>query len=77
MFGLEKSPREKFDFDLEVDLKENPKKAKELINKIEDNINKIKKKLKSGGSKEELNKLGTLLQGYTALLKVLKKAQKT
>ena len=77
MFGLEKSPREKFDFDLEVDLKESPKKAKELMDKIEGNINKIKKKLKSGGSKEELNKLGTLLQGYTALLKVLKKSQKT
>jgi len=77
MFGLEKSPREKFDFDLEVDLKENPKKAKELLSKIESNITKIKKKLKSGGSKEELNKLGTLLQGYTALLKVLKRVQKT
>ena len=77
MFGLEKSPREKFDFDLEVDLKDNPKKAKELMNTIEGNINKIKKKLKSGGSKEELNKLGTLLQGYTALLKVLKQSQKT
>ncbi len=77
MFGLEKSPREKFDFDLEVDLKENPKKAKELLEKIEDNINKIKKKLKSGGSKEELNKLGTLLQGYTALIKVIKQIQKT
>ncbi|HEU64003.1 MAG TPA: needle chaperone SctE [Chlamydiae bacterium] len=77
MFGLEKSPREKFDFDLEVDLKDNPKKAKELFSKIEGNINKIKKKLKSGGSKEELNKLGTLLQGYTALLKVLKQSQKT
>jgi len=77
MFGLEKSPREKFDFDLEVDIKENPKKTKELFNKIESNINKIKQSLKKGGSQEELNKLGTLLQGYTALLRVLKKIQKT
>jgi len=77
MFGLEKSPREKFDFDLEVDIKENPKKSKEIINKIESNINKIKQALKKGGSQEELNKLGTLLQGYTALLKVLKKIQKS
>lgn len=76
MFGLEKSPREKFDFDLEVDLKENPKKAKELLNKIESTINKIKQKLKGSGSKEELNKLGTLMQGYTSLVKVLKKIQK-
>lgn len=77
MFGLEKSPREKFDFDLEVDLKENPAKAKELINRIESNIAKIKQKIKKGGSKEELNKLGLMLQGYTALIKVLKKVQKT
>jgi len=76
MFGLEKSPREKFDFDLEVDIKENPKKAKELFDKIESNINKIKQELKKGSKEEELNKLGILLQGYTAVLKVLKKAQK-
>ncbi len=77
MFGLEKSPREKFDFDLEVDIKENPKKAKELISRIENNINKIKQALKKGGTEELLKKLGTLLQGYTALLKVLKKVQKS
>jgi len=77
MFGLEKSPREKFDFDLEVDLKENPTKAKELLKRIDGNITEIKQKIKKGGSKEELNKLGILLQGYTALIKVLKKIQKT
>ena len=77
MFGLEKSPREKFDFDLEIDIKENPQKAKELLNKVESNINKIKQNLKKGGSTEDLNKLGTLMQGYTSLLKVLKKVQKS
>lgn len=77
MFGLEKSPRDKFDFDLEVDIKEDPKKAKELFKKIENNINKIKQTLKKGGSESELNKLSTLLQGYNSLLKVLKKAQKS
>jgi len=77
MFGLEKSPREKFDFDLEIDLKDNPQKAKELFNKIEATIKKIKQKLKSGGSKDDLNKLGHLLEGYIALLKVLKKTQKS
>ena len=77
MFGLEKSPREKFDFDLEIDLKDNPQKAKELLNKIDSTTKKIKQKLKSGGSKEDLNKLGVMLEGYTALLKVLKKIQKS
>lgn len=77
MFGLEKSPREKFDFDLEIDIKENPKKTKALIDKIEKNINKIKQTLKTGGSEELLKKLGNLLQGYIALLKVLKRIQKS
>jgi hypothetical protein len=77
MFGLEKSPREKFDFDLEIDIKENPKKTKELLNKIESNINKIKQTLKKGSSGEDLKKLGNLLQGYQALLKVLKRIQKS
>lgn len=77
MFGLEKSPREKFDFDLEIDLKDNPQKTKELLNKIDSTTKKIKQKLKSGGSKEDLNKLGVMLEGYTALLKVLKKIQKS
>lgn len=77
MFGLEKSPREKFDFDLEIDIKENPKKAQELFTKIESNINKIKQTLKKGGSEDSLKHLGTLLQGYTALLKVLKRIQKS
>lgn len=76
MFGLEKSPREKFDFDLEVDIKENPKKTKDLLNKLESNINKIKQSLKNGGSKENLNKLGTLMQGYQAAIKVIKRIQK-
>ncbi len=77
MFGLEKSPREKFDFDLEIDIKENPKKTKELLARIENNIDKIKQALKKGGSQELLKKLGNLLQGYSALLKVLKRIQKS
>jgi hypothetical protein len=76
MYGLEKSPKQKFDFDLEVDIKQNPKKAKELFDKIESNMNQIKQLLKKGSNEEELNKLGILLQGYSALIKVLKKAQK-
>ncbi len=77
MFGLEKSPHEKFDFDLEIDIKESPAKAKEMFDKIEKHISSIKADLKEGGSKEELDKMGVLLQGYTALLKVLKKIQKS
>ncbi|EKE21598.1 MAG: hypothetical protein ACD_7C00173G0004 [uncultured bacterium] len=78
MFGLEKSPREKYDFDLEIDIKENPKKAKALIEKIESNINNIKQTLKKGSASEEsLKKLGVLLQGYIALVKVLKRIQKS
>ena len=77
MYGLEKSPKDKFDFDLEIDIKENPKKAHELIKKLEDTVSSIKTHLKKGGEKKELDDLGVLLQGYQALLKVLKKVQKS
>ena len=77
MYGLEKSPKDKFDFDLEIDMKENPSKAKEMLAKVESTINALKNALRKGDKKENLDKLGILLQGYVALLKVLKKIQKS
>ena len=74
MFGLEnqkkKKKAEEFVFDLEKDLKV-AKKQKELKIKIEDKIQEIKEVLRSGDNKEEFDKFGTLLHGYTSLLKVM------
>ncbi len=77
MYGLEKNPREKFHFDLELDLKDHPKKAKEIFDKIEKNIQELKDKIRKGGKQKDIDDLGLLLHGYTALQKVLKKSQKS
>jgi molecular chaperone DnaK (HSP70) len=74
MFGLEnqkkKKKAEEFVFELEKDLKISKKNA-ELKKKIEDRIQEIKEVLRSGENKEEFDKFGTLLHGYTSLLKVM------
>ena len=74
MFGLEdqkkKKKAEEFVFDLEKELKVS-KKQKELKSKVEDRIQAIKEVLRSGENKDEFDKFGTLLHGYTSLLKVM------
>lgn len=74
MFGLEnqkkKKKAEEFIFDLEKDLKTD-KTHKELKRKVEDRIQKIKEVLRGGEEKEDFDKFGALLHGYTSLLKVM------
>jgi hypothetical protein len=74
MFGLEdqkkKKKAEEFVFELEKDLKVS-KKQKELKSKVEDRIQAIKEVLRSGENKDEFDKFGALLHGYTSLLKVM------
>jgi hypothetical protein len=74
MFGLENQKKkikiDEFVFDLENDLKDS-KKQKEFKNKIENRIQKIKENLRSGDNKEDFDKFGALLHGYTSLLKVM------
>jgi hypothetical protein len=77
MYGLEKSKDDKFNFDLEIDLKKNPKRQDEIFKRIDESISRIKNELKKGSDKNELDKLGVLLQGYQAMQKVLKKAVKS
>lgn len=76
MFGLEDQKKKKvepFVFDLEKELKE-PKKHREIKQKVEARIQSIKELLKSGENKEEFDQLGILLHGYTSLLKVMARA---
>ena len=73
MFGLEDQKKKKFEpfvFDFEKDMKDT-KKYRDMLKRIEDRIQQLKKILKSGESKEEFDKLGVLLHGYTAFLKVM------
>jgi hypothetical protein len=76
MFGLEKPKREKYEFDLEKEIKENPTHAKKYIEKAEARILDIKKQLREGTESKEFNELDILLHGYGALQKTLKKITK-
>ena len=74
MFGLEsqkkKKPNEEFVFELEKELK-NPAKHKEIKEKVELRLQKIKDSLRSGDDQEEYERFGLLLHGYQSLLKVM------
>lgn len=73
MYGLEKKSKMVFEFDLEKDLKKDPTKVRELLKSTESKINEIKTQLRQGSKGAELDNLGVLLHGYTALQKVLNK----
>jgi Family of unknown function (DUF5398) len=77
MYGLEeKERREKFAFDLERRIKDEPQHLKELLAKAEKRMAEIKKLLREGANEKDFDRLGVLLHGYAALQKVLKKAGK-
>jgi hypothetical protein len=73
MFGLEDQKKKKpdeFIFELEKEFKD-LKKHKDIKARIEERIQKIKETLRSGENKEEFDRYGVLLHGYTSLLKVM------
>lgn len=76
MYGLEKDKGKKFFFDLEEEIQTKPNRRKEILEKAEKSIQDIKKKLREGANEKEFDQLGTLLQGYAALQKVIKKVGK-
>jgi hypothetical protein len=76
MYGLEKEMKEKFSFDLEKEIKTKPARKKEILEHAETMIHDLKKQLREGTNEKDFDKLGTLLHGYSALQKVLKKAAK-
>jgi hypothetical protein len=76
MFGLEdhkKKKIEEFVFELEKELK-NSKKRQEIQTRVEKRIQDIKEALRSGKNQEDFDKLGVILHGYAALLKVFTRA---
>lgn len=74
MFGLEdqqkKGKNNEFVFELEKELKDSAQRKATKAH-IEERVQKIKELLRSGENKEEFDKFGVLLHGYTALLKVV------
>jgi len=73
MFGLEKKPKNLFEFDLEKDLKDDKDKAHKLLKSVEERIHEIKNILRQGTASKEYDQYGILLHGYVALQKVLNK----
>jgi hypothetical protein len=71
MYGLEKEG--KFDFDLEIEVKKKPKRKDEIVNEAREKANEIKKMLQSRDKSIDIEKLGILLNGYDALVKVVSK----
>lgn len=76
MYGLEKKPGEKFEFDLEKEIKRDPAQGKKILEKAEHRMQEIKKLLREGANEKDFDRLGILLHGYSALQKVLKKVAK-
>ena len=73
MFGLERGKKKEFKFfDLEKDL-ESPKKSKDLVKRVEHNVQDLKAQIRKGADSKEFEKLGVLLHGYSALMKILTK----
>ena len=73
MFGLEKGKApKKFDFDLEVEVKKNPNKKKELIKKATKNLSEIKGQLRDPKCKNS-KELSQIADGYDSLKKVINK----
>ncbi len=80
MFGLESNKKKKgpeeFFFELEKEMK-SPEKQKEIKEKIEARLQKIKDALRTGeADQEEFNRWGLILHGYSSLIKVLSRVTK-
>lgn len=71
MFGLKKDQKKPiFEFELEKELKDD-KKLKTLMQKTESQILSLKSELRQGVDQKAFDQLGTLLHGYSALLKIV------
>lgn len=75
MYGLDKKGKGPVQFDLEVDLRNDPVKAKKLMKEIEAKIFDLKNLLRQGAETEDFDEYGILLHGYAALQRILTKIQ--
>ena len=78
MFGLEKEKEkpERFQFDLEKDLKEKPQEKKRVLDQIEAQMNQLKITLRAGTASENFDKCGAFLQAYAALKRIVERITK-
>lgn len=76
MFGLEKKPKARFEFDLEKDLKTDAHKLNDLIKSVDVKVQEVKQLLRQGTASGNFDQLGVLLHGYAALQRVLNRMTK-
>jgi hypothetical protein len=78
MYGLNEKPKKpaKFEFALEQEIKANPTHGKEVLEKVDKQLQAIKEQLRKGSNEKEYENLDILFHGYTALQKVIKKVMK-
>ncbi len=76
MYGLEKKNKPLFEFDLEKDLRGNPEKMDLFFKEIEGKIAKTKDAIRDGSPGALTDELAILLQGYNALIKVVRRFEK-
>ncbi len=76
MFGLEKKDKKPFLFDLEEEIINDPNKKKHYLDIAKKRSEEIKNIMRKGDSSDDFDQMGVLLQGYTALNKVLSKVAK-
>lgn len=72
MYGLEEK-RKKFDFDLEIEIKKNPKRKGEIIHNAKKMADELKKEIKAKNKPANHEDLSHLLNGYSALEKIVNK----
>lgn len=73
MFDMQKKPEQPFAFDLEADLKKDPKKAKAMLDDVHERMNELKNMLRAGAETDDFDEYGVMLHGYAALERVLKR----
>jgi hypothetical protein len=76
MFGLEKKPKQRFEFDLEKELKGDGHRLQDTIKTTENKIQEVKQLLRQGTASANFDQLGILLHGYAALQRVLNRLPK-
>ncbi len=76
MFGLEKNSNKPFEFDLEKEIKAQPKRKKELLDHVTKRTKALKTALREGKAEENFDQCGLFLQGYAALTKVINRIEK-
>ena len=71
MQGAKKRSAAMLEYDLEKELKNDAAKLRELTMNIEQKISDLKKVLRQGAASSDFDTCGTLLHGYSSLLKLV------